>query len=133
MKILLKYSWPGNIRELENVIEHAFILENTDIIRAAALPRHILFNEQDSVGENYIAEDLVGGYSNENTMPDDFSELNYPASKEKFEREFLVKALKVFEGKINQTAAHTKLTKITLLRKLDKYGINPKEYYRRKI
>ncbi len=30
---LKKYSWPGNIRELENVIEHAVIVTNSDIIK----------------------------------------------------------------------------------------------------
>ena len=36
-----EYEWPGNIRELENVIEHCFILCNGDIIQAEHLPKRL--------------------------------------------------------------------------------------------
>ena len=36
------HDWPGNIRELENAIEHAFVLCREDIIRVSCLPDHIL-------------------------------------------------------------------------------------------
>jgi PAS domain S-box-containing protein len=39
---LMLHEWPGNIRELENAIEHAFVLCREDIIRVACLPDHIL-------------------------------------------------------------------------------------------
>ena len=39
--ILLDYSWPGNIRELENVIEHCFVLCNEDIIQVECLPKRL--------------------------------------------------------------------------------------------
>ncbi len=54
--------------------------------------------------------------------------LNFPMLKEQFEKEFLIKALRAYDGRINQTALQTKMTKVTLLRKLEKYKIDPKEY-----
>lgn len=39
--ILMEYDWPGNIRELENVIEHCFILCNNDIIQVDCLPKRL--------------------------------------------------------------------------------------------
>jgi PAS domain S-box-containing protein len=39
---LMLHEWPGNIRELENAVEHAFVLCREDIIRVACLPDHIL-------------------------------------------------------------------------------------------
>ena len=42
MMALQKYSWPGNIRELENVIEHAFVLESGNLIGLSSLPENIL-------------------------------------------------------------------------------------------
>ena len=42
MATLILHDWPGNIRELENAIEHAFVLCREDIIRVACLPDHIL-------------------------------------------------------------------------------------------
>jgi len=35
------FAWPGNIRELENAIEHSFILENSDHITYFSLPEYI--------------------------------------------------------------------------------------------
>jgi len=40
-KILLTYSWPGNLRELHNVLERAVILSNRDIIQQAHLPKEL--------------------------------------------------------------------------------------------
>ena len=37
-----QYSWPGNLRELRNVIERAVILETTDVIRIENLPTEIV-------------------------------------------------------------------------------------------
>ena len=41
MKLLSVYAWPGNIRELRNVIEHAFIIESTNYIQASSLPESV--------------------------------------------------------------------------------------------
>ncbi len=54
--------------------------------------------------------------------------LDFNAQKEAFEKEFIIKALKTFRGRINQTALHANIPKKTLLRKIEKYGINAKDY-----
>ena len=41
-KFLVEYDWPGNIRELRNVIERAIILENEEIMRLEHLPRELV-------------------------------------------------------------------------------------------
>jgi len=53
---------------------------------------------------------------------------DFQASKEEFEKQFLINALKAFQGKINQTALHANIPKKTLLRKLEKYGISARDY-----
>jgi formate hydrogenlyase transcriptional activator len=40
MEALVRYPWPGNIRELQNVIERAVILTNGDVLRVSPLPAH---------------------------------------------------------------------------------------------
>ncbi len=40
---LMEYDWPGNIRELENIIERAFIIENSDVLTPSSFPQE-LFN-----------------------------------------------------------------------------------------
>ncbi len=42
MAALMLYDWPGNIRELENAIEHAFVLCREDMISISCLPEHVL-------------------------------------------------------------------------------------------
>jgi len=37
----MSYNYPGNVRELENIVEHAFVLCNENIIRSAHLPREL--------------------------------------------------------------------------------------------
>jgi len=51
--LILDYNWPGNIRELENAIEHCFVLCNGEVIQVECLPKRIReFNEQASVLDN---------------------------------------------------------------------------------
>jgi transcriptional regulator with PAS, ATPase and Fis domain len=40
--ILVQYTFPGNVRELRNVLEHAFVLADTDEIKIADLPKNLL-------------------------------------------------------------------------------------------
>jgi DNA-binding NtrC family response regulator len=40
-ELLLRYPWPGNIRELFNVMEHAAVLTDGDFIEPADLPPHL--------------------------------------------------------------------------------------------
>lgn len=55
MDILVSYSWPGNIRELENAIEYAFARTKDNLIRASKLPPNIRL--QADYSDQYIQED----------------------------------------------------------------------------
>ena len=130
MNALIQYNWPGNIRELENSMERAFIMESSTHIQLSSLPEALSASKngahpQDSL--NPAARQ--GATSNRVGFIGDDEQLNFPALKEKFEREFIVKALRLYKGRINQTAEATQMTKVTLLRKLEKFGIDPKEFY----
>jgi two-component system response regulator AtoC len=54
MEVLLSYGWPGNIRELENVIEHAMILGDGEWVTLGDLPRSVPRETSDMpvVGDN---------------------------------------------------------------------------------
>lgn len=43
-ELLLKYPWPGNVREMANAMERAYVLTQEDIIEPAALPAEILLS-----------------------------------------------------------------------------------------
>ena len=135
LDVLKSYDWPGNIRELENVIEHAFIIEGSDEIHTESLPLHI--KDAEPVGRNDDNDreapsekmpNLQEELRNFEAVMSESNSLKYPELKEQFEKEFIRRALKAFNGRINQTAEQTQMTKVTLLRKLEKYNINPKEF-----
>jgi two-component system, NtrC family, response regulator HydG len=130
--LLMKYNWPGNIRELENVMEHAFVIESTDLISAASLPDSIRGLSR-VVGKSAVAADnsslpAGAGQKDDLTFAIDLNNLDFQAQKEEFEKHFIISALKVFNGRINQTALHANIPKKTLLRKLEKYGLTAKDY-----
>jgi transcriptional regulator with PAS, ATPase and Fis domain len=51
LRILLRYEYPGNIRELENIIEHACLLCQEENIRAEHLPSHVLARSASAQGD----------------------------------------------------------------------------------
>ena len=132
MELLTRYNWPGNIRELENVMEHAFVIEGGDEISAASLPDSIRGLSR-SVGKSAVAKDnsaqADSAEARENlSFNIDLQNLDFQSQKEEFEKHFIISALKVFNGRINQTALHANIPKKTLLRKLEKYGLTAKDY-----
>ena len=54
--------------------------------------------------------------------------IDFHHQKEQFEKDFIVTALRRFDGRINQTATHAGIPKNTLIRKIRKYAINPTDY-----
>jgi DNA-binding NtrC family response regulator len=131
---LKAHRWPGNIRELENVMEHAFVLETTDLITLPSLPDKIRGADQlTATGEKGVAkiglsEGAIPMEGDTLSFKMNIQKFDFQASKEEFEKQFLISALRAFKGKINQTALHANIPKKTLLRKLEKYGITAKDY-----
>ena len=112
LSALTAHPWPGNIRELENVIEHAFIIENGPLITTESLPDAF--------------KNLANAVKTRNSSTSS-STLDFELFKEKVEKDFIVEALRANNGRINQTVANANIPKNTLLRKIKKYGINARD------
>ncbi len=121
MALMKKYRWPGNIRELANIIERTFIVESSSIMTKASLPDQIKAADTTSVttisNHQTISSKLVAN-----------EPLNFEVYKEQAEKDFIISALKANKGKINQTVARANIPKNTLLRKIRKYAINVKDF-----
>lgn len=150
MNAMQAYSWPGNIRELRNTIEHSFIMESSDQLTYAALPYKVK-NEsgEDSYTPNETSDSIIDFSGIKDSVLDSEREedsgtdyqftfatteggqvkLDFQTAKDKFEEEFIIQALKLNKGKINQTALNANIPKKTLLRKIEKYELNPKDFY----
>lgn len=133
MNLLKTHRWPGNIRELENVMEHAFVLETESLIQASSFPDKLQLAQATSIDKTVAKISLEDGMipmdaDSSISFKLNVQQFDFQASKEEFEKQFLIGALKAFKGKINQTAIHANIPKKTLLRKLEKYGITAKDY-----
>jgi DNA-binding NtrC family response regulator len=123
---LQRYSWPGNIRELENSIERSFVMELGERISLRALPEHISGIAPDEAGPAHAAP--AAAPSGDGSGALSVQGVDFHKEKEDFERQFIINALRRFGGRINQTVAHANIPKNTLLRKIRKYDIKPHEY-----
>lgn len=153
--VLTSYSFPGNIRELRNIVEHCFIMESGETIGVSALPSQVLkgrsIQDEPDAGSEDTLIDLQSIKDSVLDAPSPASssrstavgevqfsfgvshgeggKLDFAVAKDSFEKEFIVQALKLNKGRINQTALNANIPKKTLLRKIEKYEINPKDYY----
>ena len=100
--VLLNHEWPGNVRELENTMERALNIIEGNEIRSEHLPEY-LQKQGDQV-------QAASETKPENTRRD---------SKEAIEE-----GLKQTGGNIKKTAEYLSLSRRTLYRKLEKYGID---------
>lgn len=130
LKYLQEYSWPGNIRELSNIIERCFIMEESSIISKETIKENLNINTlDDNVRQLRVCEEEKDEAKDEISEDNKYEELDFQTMKENFEKDFIIKALQANSGKINRTASQTKIPKVTLLRKIAKYALNPKKYH----
>ena len=103
MEILLKYPWPGNIRELQNIVERLIITSSDDVITEDDI---FIFIKQ-------AAE--------KNTSPS--ADTSLSAALEKAEKEILQQALKTY-GSTRAIARVLHISQPSVVRKLRKYGLS---------
>ncbi|MCP4408995.1 MAG: sigma-54-dependent Fis family transcriptional regulator [Gammaproteobacteria bacterium] len=122
---LLDYPWPGNIRQLKNVLRVAIALCNDDVVRLADLPSQITdWSPEDEplseveTGSNILIEERHSAIGSEPTE-------NANNMLESAEREALLMALASHCWNITDTAASLSISRATLYRKLKKYGLPP--------
>ena len=99
IKKLENYQWPGNIRELQHVIERTIIMINADTIKS---------------------EDI---YISGENIEKDKEEITGSHNLEKMEEIIIKKVIKSHQGNISKAARELGLTRASLYRRLEKHGI----------
>ncbi len=110
--MLQAQNWPGNIRQLKNMIERILILgDGTGPIQASELPL------SEGGGDN-------GGSSDQAlTLPSALATLPLREAREAFEREYLLTQINRFGGNISRTASFVGMERSALHRKLKSLGV----------
>jgi two-component system nitrogen regulation response regulator NtrX len=114
MAALQAHDWPGNVRQLRNVIERTLILapgDRVSCIEVDLLPPEILDN-QSAMGGSATAMAIMGSPLRE--------------ARESFEREYLRIQIRRFSGNISRTASFIGMERSALHRKLKALGIGEK-------
>ncbi|TLD42851.1 MAG: Response regulator of zinc sigma-54-dependent two-component system [Candidatus Jettenia ecosi] len=101
-KILYKYSWPGNIRELKNCMESMVVVSTRDVLDIETIPDHILQrSDKETASLNFMAGMTV----------------------EEAERELIKNTLASVGGNREEASKLLGIGERTLYRKLDRYGL----------
>jgi two-component system response regulator AtoC len=106
MEVLLAYSWPGNIRELENVIERALVLTEDEVISLADLPESVRRPAPEGHGLSVEGDDL-----------------SVKRHGARLERHLIERALDRTGGNKTQAAELLELSPRALRYKIQEYGI----------
>ena len=109
---LAAYSYPGNIRELEHALQHAAVLSNGQGIDLEHLPPELAGpREVCEADEEAYVTDEVGGLQ------------KLPEAIQVFERAYLLRALKIAEGKRTRAAHMLGISRKNLWQKLRRHGL----------
>lgn len=99
MEIIQKYHWPGNLREMKNVIKRSVLLTTDQYISADILPQELKNRKSEEINSNALHD-------------------------EEFEKSQILKALEMCNNNKSQAALLLKIDRKTLYNKLKLYNMN---------
>lgn len=102
---LISYRWPGNVRQLENVLERLIVLASSDVIDVSELP-----------------EELIEVPANNGLRWPDLPDEGI--SLEAVERDLISRALERFGGNQTQAARFLDISRRTLIYRMEKYNLS---------
>jgi two-component system nitrogen regulation response regulator NtrX len=113
ISVLLRHSWPGNVRELKNIIERLVIMTPAGIVSKCDLSP--LFEEGRTAPDHHEPDTAA------DTTADSFR-----VAKQDFERQYILRKLREFDGNISRTAEAIGLERSNLHKKIRSYGLEVK-------
>lgn len=130
MGSLISHPWPGNIRELENLVERLAVLKGEGMIEMSDLPepyRACAAVLSPSMGMSSFGSALGGAGANLSMDALDLPEsgLDFNSAVDAYENALILQALEKTGWNRNQAAALLKLNRTTLVEKIKKKGLRP--------
>jgi DNA-binding NtrC family response regulator len=115
LQMLTEYDWPGNIRELENMVERLIVLKKQGVVAVGDLPEKI---RRRSLGPE-LKEQFIR-----------FNEdgINLSREVEQYEKHLIVEALRKANGVTSRAAQLLHLNRTTLVEKLKRKGVDPRSH-----
>ncbi len=112
VQVLANYSWPGNIRELSNLVERLAIIKPTGIIDVDDLPAKYRDGQANPGKElNNVSEAMR------------FTHANLKQSLQSLEQDLIGQAMQAADGVVAQAARLLNMRRTTLVEKIGKYNI----------
>jgi two-component system response regulator GlrR len=100
MELLVSAAWPGNVRQLYNVVEQSVALATTPLI-SLGLAQQAIQNQQTELA-------------------------SFEEARKKFERDYLTRLLKITEGNVTQAARLAKRNRTEFYKLLQRHQLDPK-------
>ncbi|MDF1836385.1 MAG: sigma-54 dependent transcriptional regulator [Planctomycetota bacterium] len=123
LEILSSYDWPGNIRQLENVIERAVLMADGDRLHVGALPADLVEEaRKHSAGMQASEPNLQLGMDRLRAIIPLKTALEGP------EKAILIHALEATQGNRKQAAEELGINRTTLFNKMRKHGLMDREF-----
>ena len=127
LQMLSAYSWPGNIRELENILERTLLFVEGTVIRAADLPKSLrcgaLPEGSTAADVQHPAHSLMTGAP---SAPGPLKEI-VREQVQAIERDLIVRGLEVTGGNVTRTARLLKISRKSLQMKMKDFGLREEE------
>lgn len=125
LEALVNHSWPGNVRQLENVIYRAMVCMDDGVIGLDCLPDEIIQARDELTGwQNF---DKYSPIQPEGDIPSrSNSETDGPTefiSLEAAEKNTIISTLKITNGNVHEAAKKLGLSRATFYRKLKRFGL----------
>jgi len=122
---LLAYSWPGNIRELKNILERIVILTDEEWLSEENIPVELQTKRKTESAEIVSEEDssLMGRFSEDRDTSGQNSNVSLDQKLEEIERDCIMRALEKAGGNQTKAAGILGISRFALKRKMEKYEI----------
>lgn len=120
-EVFRTYTWPGNIRELENTLEYAIAMEGGEQVSLSSLPSYLQGLSTTKVATRVTEKPVTSLSAGTLELP---VSMDFHESKDCFEKMYLEHALRVCAGQINLTSRRIGLNKVSLADKIKKHGID---------